>query len=133
LPLKHLLDISTFILFLILSSSAISQVTIERQYIGTSSFQGELGGNISISSSIGQPFFTTITSGSKGLTQGFEQPSFRDCEGDFDNNGVVNITDLLIFISSFSSYNPSIDMNGDGFVGVTDLIIFITLLGTSCS
>jgi hypothetical protein len=132
--MKTLISIST-LLFLIVSTSgdSIGQLSTDQFTFCTSNFEGTTAQGVLITSSIGQPFFTTLSGTTVGLTQGFQQPGYLNCPGDFDNNGVINVTDLLIFNTVFSSNNLNSDMNGDGFVGVTDLIIFITLIGTSCS
>lgn len=64
----------------------------------------------------------------------------RDCFGNFDNNGAVNVADLSFFAAAFGSnmgdanYNPEADFNGDGTVNVADLSIFAAYFGrTDCS
>ena len=132
--MKTLISIST-ILVILLSTSANfkGQVSTDQFTFCTSNFEEVTTEGISVTSSIGQPFFTTLSGTTVGFTQGFQQPGYLNCPGDFDNNGVINITDLLIFNTVFSTNNLNSDMNGDGFVGVTDLIVFITLIGTTCS
>jgi hypothetical protein len=126
-------NISTiFSLLLFWAGTSVAQISIEQRVVCTSNFEGTTNG-IHFMSSIGQPFYTTLSGSTAGFTQGFQQPGYLNCPGDFDNNGIVNITDLLIFNTVFSTNNLNADMNGDGFIGVTDLIMFITLIGTSCS
>jgi hypothetical protein len=43
------------------------------------------------------------------------------CDPDFNNDGVVNFTDLARLKASFFKANALIDMNGDGIVNFTDL------------
>lgn len=124
---------TTFIIVLLFGVHVQAQVSVEQKVFCTSNFEGTTINNISFTSSIGQPFYTTLSGTNAGFTQGFQQPGYLNCPGDFDNNGVINVTDLLIFNTTFSTINLNTDMNGDGFVGVTDLIVFITLIGTFCS
>jgi|GEM_PF-799069 len=57
------------------------------------------------------------------------------CPGDFDHNGVVNVSDLLIFTGAFTCTSAcgEPDMDGNGSVNVADLLFFISQFGTSCS
>jgi hypothetical protein len=55
------------------------------------------------------------------------------CPGDFDNNGVINVTDLLIFNTNLGcTSNCIVDMDGNGVVNVVDLLIFASVYGTVC-
>jgi hypothetical protein len=56
------------------------------------------------------------------------------CPGDFNGDGLVNTTDMLIFLGSYgcSGLCGPTDMNGDGFVNSTDLLILLGLYGTIC-
>ena len=134
MPLRYFIAISTLLILMIFSSTITrAQISTEQRVICTANMEGITSGNILIKSSIGQPFFTTLSATNVGLTQGFHQPDYLNCPGDFDNNGVVNVTDLLIFNTTFSTFSLNTDMNGDGFIGVTDLILFISSIGTFCS
>lgn len=58
-----------------------------------------------------------------------------DCPGDFNGDGIVNIADLISFLSSFGNCEEEIclgDFNNDGSVGSGDLITFLTFFGTDC-
>ncbi len=60
-----------------------------------------------------------------------EEPSA--CVGDFDNDGQVGTSDLLIFLSQYGCQeNCATDLTGDGVVGVNDLLSFLALFGTFC-
>jgi len=62
---------------------------------------------------------------------GFSQ-NLKILYGDFNDDGVVNSTDLLEVQAAFSaSYNILADLNGDGVVNVLDYTIVRTRLGTS--
>ena len=61
---------------------------------------------------------------------GNEVPDECECIADFDNNGVVNVLDLLFLIGTWGAIstpeNPVVtDLNGDGVVAVLDLMIAI--------
>jgi len=47
------------------------------------------------------------------------------CPGDRNNSGTVDVSDLLIIISTWGSNDPAGDANGSGIVDVTDLLIVI--------
>ena len=47
----------------------------------------------------------------------------NDCDADFDNNLVVNATDLAYFKSLFFSSDADADLNGDGIVNAGDMAI----------
>src|SRR5206468_154661 len=50
------------------------------------------------------------------------------CDGDYDDNGVVGISDFIALGQAFGKnttspgWNPEIDANGDGVIGVADFI-----------
>jgi hypothetical protein len=56
------------------------------------------------------------------------------CLGDFTEDGAINVSDLLLFMSAFgcSSACGPFDMNGDGYSNVNDLLVFISVFGTNC-
>jgi hypothetical protein len=57
------------------------------------------------------------------------------CPGDFDNNGVVNVADLLLLISAFgctSSCNSLFDVAPNGVINTSDLLVFVSAFGTTC-
>ena len=45
------------------------------------------------------------------------------CDPDFDNNGIVNASDLAFFKSKFFTTDPDADLNGNGIVNAADLAI----------
>ena len=64
---------------------------------------------------------------------------FPACKGDFDKNGDVDGSDLVIFADAFGSssggpdYNPVADFDGDGYVDESDLAAFAAEFGrTDC-
>lgn len=59
--------------------------------------------------------------------------SCANCPGDFNEDGAINVNDLLILLAEFGCSNACVtDMNGDGLVSATDATIFFGLFGTSC-
>ena len=55
------------------------------------------------------------------------------CAGDFNNDGFVNVNDLLLFLGSFGcSSNCIADLDGDDQVATTDLLLFLGLVGSLC-
>lgn len=57
-----------------------------------------------------------------------------DCDGDFDDDGQVALSDLSILLGHFGgSGGPDDgDLDGDGDVDLTDLSILLGLFGTTC-
>ncbi|MCH2134075.1 MAG: right-handed parallel beta-helix repeat-containing protein [Phycisphaerales bacterium] len=61
--------------------------------------------------------------------------SFADicnCSGDVNDDGVVNVTDILIVIAEYGSDSPLGDVNDDGLVDVNDLLQVLTEFGLDC-
>jgi hypothetical protein len=55
------------------------------------------------------------------------------CPTDLDNSGVVNVSDLLLFLGGFPCTGdcPG-DFDGDGTTGVSDLLVFLGEFGEEC-
>jgi hypothetical protein len=51
------------------------------------------------------------------------------CDGDFNDDGSVNFTDLALFRARFGGTNADADLNGDGPVNFADLALFRSLFG----
>ncbi|MDX1765738.1 MAG: Ig-like domain-containing protein [Candidatus Saccharimonadales bacterium] len=51
-------------------------------------------------------------------------------DGDFNNDGSVNVLDLSIFLNSWGTNDPVTDMNGDGLVNIFDFSLFLSKWGT---
>jgi hypothetical protein len=56
------------------------------------------------------------------------------CLGDLNNDGYINTTDLLLFISAYvsSCSGCPADLTGDGFVNTSDLLVFVSTYGGVC-
>ena len=65
----------------------------------------------------------------------WELEYFPACKGDFDKDGDVDGSDLVVFAVAFGSssggpdYNPVADFDGDGFVDESDLATFAAEFG----
>jgi hypothetical protein len=76
-----------------------------------------------------------ISDGSSLDVNGNDLPDECECIADFDDNGIVNVHDLLLIIIMWGEIstpeNPlATDINGDGVVAVLDLMIAINEYGT---
>jgi hypothetical protein len=58
----------------------------------------------------------------------------NDCPADFNNDGIVGASDMLIFLGAYGCTGScgAPDMNEDGFVNSTDLLVFLAAYGTLC-
>lgn len=55
------------------------------------------------------------------------------CPADLDNNGVVEVSDLLLLLSNFGCTSDcSIDITGSGTVDAGDLLMFLSGFGSNC-
>ena len=55
------------------------------------------------------------------------------CNGDFDNNASIGVSDLQFLLAQFGCETAcSADMNGDGAVEVDDLLMLLINFGSSC-
>ena len=63
------------------------------------------------------------------------QPVSAAPSPDFDESGVVDITDFLLFVSVFGAqedqerYDAKYDLNGDGEIGIGDFLLFVSDFG----
>ncbi|MCH7547601.1 MAG: hypothetical protein IID30_14465, partial [Planctomycetes bacterium] len=59
-------------------------------------------------------------------------PAPPDCPADLNDDGIVNVTDLLVLLASWGvcpATGCRADLNGDGFVNVTDLLELLASRG----
>ena len=60
------------------------------------------------------------------------------CPGDFDDNGMINFADFLLFVGVFgtssddANYNALMDMDGNGEIDFADFLSFVGVFGTTC-
>ena len=85
-----------------------------------------------LSWTMGEGVIMTLDSPSSELTCGFHQ-SDQICNGDFNFDGVINTSDMLMFLAAFGCEGVCIadfDMNSQ--VNTADLLVFLTIFGNSC-
>jgi len=64
--------------------------------------------------------------------------TYAQCTGDFNSDGKIDFSDLLIFAvaynttSSDAKYNPLCDLNSDNAINFSDLLIFAVNYGETC-
>jgi hypothetical protein len=51
------------------------------------------------------------------------------CTADFDGDGQVDVSDILILIGDWGGSDPAHDLDGNGTVGVSDLLLMIGAWG----
>ncbi len=85
--------------------------------------EGEFSGHISILSNDPDRAMFMLT------ISGVVQPLSVEAKSDFDGDGVVGITDFLLFVEAFGSANSQFDIDGDGVVGITDFLLFVEAFG----
>lgn len=93
-----------------------------------------VGGAFEISGTIGQPDAGTMSGGDFTLAGGFwsgsTEPSTPTCLGDINNDGAVDVSDLLVLLGAWGSCpDCSSDLNGDGVVDVSDLLVLLGAWG----
>ena len=54
------------------------------------------------------------------------------CVADFNNDGTVNILDVVDFITNWNSQGTGADFNNDGSINVLDVVAFITIWNVGC-
>lgn len=60
-------------------------------------------------------------------------PNPCPCPGDFNNDGVIDTADLLVFLGNYGCAGECLgDFTGDGITGTGDLLIFLSVFGTLC-
>jgi hypothetical protein len=53
--------------------------------------------------------------------------------GDFNQDGIVNIQDFVVFSSKFGTNDSSVDLNSDGIVNIQDFVIFSSHFGETAA
>ena len=67
------------------------------------------------------------------LQQSLTFQEVSECFGDFNNDGLIGIGDLLILLGDFGCTSGcSYDMNGDDGVTTSDMLVMLAIFGTSC-
>lgn len=69
-----------------------------------------------------------------GLAQ---EPCDKACRADINDDGVVNIVDLQLFLKDYDGVinenTPRVDLNCDGLETITDYVTLLTFFGTTLS
>ena len=105
------------------------------------------GSGLSINSSSGQITGTPTARGSFTLTVTVrDNASATTTEsfsmavsliGDFNDDGMVDVADHLLFVAAFGlsvgddGFNADMDLNGDGTIGTPDFLIFVSHFGST--
>ena len=63
------------------------------------------------------------------LTVRVEITNSSTCSEDFDGDGEVDVTDILVLIGDWGGTDPAHDLDGNGTVGVSDLLLMIAAWG----
>lgn len=88
--------------------------------------------DLDIAWTMGESVILTLEGSANTLTNGFHQTD-AFCAGDFNFDGFINTSDLLIFLTLFGcTENCLADLNNDTAVNTTDLLVFLSIFGTSC-
>jgi len=74
-----------------------------------------------------------FTHSANGNNSGIEvlMPAAR-CAGDFNDDGVIDIEDILLFAELFLHSDPQADLNGDGVIDLDDQFVFFGLMIDGC-
>lgn len=82
---------------------------------------------------------TVGTQASQALDVSSAKISFvSPCLGDFDDNGMVDFADFVLFVSVFdtytgdASYNGFMDMDKNGIINISDFVLFVRVFDTTC-
>lgn len=55
------------------------------------------------------------------------------CIGDFDNDGLRTVADVLVVLGQFGcNVNCTADLDGDNIIGSTDVLVILSFFGTAC-
>jgi hypothetical protein len=54
------------------------------------------------------------------------------CAADFNNNGLVNILDVVGFVNNWNAQGPGADFNQDGSINILDVVAFIGVWNAGC-
>ncbi|USO00079.1 MAG: hypothetical protein H6810_05295 [Phycisphaeraceae bacterium] len=56
----------------------------------------------------------------------------NDCAADFDGNGLLDLADIIAFVTAFSTQSPAADFDGNGLFDLADVIAFVTAFQAGC-
>ncbi len=77
----------------------------------------------------------TVTAGNAGLgtTASLVAQGIVRCSTDLNNDGMVDLHDLMAFIEAFEAGTPAADFNADGFADLFDYIDFVEAFESPCN
>jgi glucose/arabinose dehydrogenase len=73
-----------------------------------------------------------ILSGASRDADGDGVPDECACRVDFDQNGTVNVSDFLAYLSAYAAGDTNADFTGDGQVNVSDFLAFLSAYAAGC-
>ena len=88
-----------------------------------SPMEGEFSGRINILSNDPDRAKQTLA------ISGVVQPLSVEAKSDFDDNGIINFADFLLFVSAFGSSEPQYDIDRNGVVDFLDFLMFVQVFG----
>ncbi|USN99514.1 MAG: right-handed parallel beta-helix repeat-containing protein [Phycisphaeraceae bacterium] len=56
----------------------------------------------------------------------------NSCLSDLNGDGLLDLTDISMFISAFLAGDDTVDLNGDGLLDLGDVILFVGFFGMGC-
>lgn len=61
-----------------------------------------------------------------------DQVSVVDCPVDFDNSGLLDLADIVAFVTFFQNQNPAADLDNNTLFDLNDIVTFVTLFTAGC-
>ncbi|MXZ01127.1 S8 family serine peptidase, partial [Candidatus Poribacteria bacterium] len=124
---------------LVLSLLSISFISVP-----SSGYLGQI--DLSVIGTLTSDDLLRVQSGNLGSGDGIQNLTVSNavltftslCPGDFDKNGMVGVSDFLLFVKVFgtssgdATFNALMDMDGNGVVGIPDFLLFVKVFGTTC-
>ncbi len=55
-----------------------------------------------------------------------------DCQVDFNNDGLLDLADIVAFVNGFQNQDPSADFNSDGIWDLSDIVAFVNAFMAGC-
>jgi hypothetical protein len=93
------------------------------------------GGTFELAGSIGQPDAGSADGGGYALAGGFfgRVAAPADCQGDANNDGVVNFSDVTTVLANWGDFGAAGDTNNDWIVNFSDIATVLANFGAACS
>ncbi len=58
--------------------------------------------------------------------------SILDCLVDFDSNGLLDLADIVFFVTEFNNNNPAVDFDNNNLWDLNDIVAFVQLFTAGC-